>query len=65
MIDALSFRRDDRTKSVRHMLNRLAPQAVIRSKRRNALYIGAALAVVVAIFGVRYYGLAVEDRGDG
>ena len=62
LIDALSFRRDDRTKSVRHMLNRLAPQAVIRSKRRNALYIGAALAVVVAIFGVRYYGLAVEDR---
>ena len=62
LIDALSFRRDDRTKSVRHMLNRLAPQAVIRSKRRTALYIGAAVAVVVAIFGVRYYGLAVEDK---
>jgi serine/threonine protein kinase len=62
LIDALSFRRDDRTKTVRQVLNRLAPQAVIRSKRRNALYIGAALAVVVAIFGVRYYGLAVEDR---
>ncbi len=61
-VDSLKFRRDDRIKSVRHMLNRLAPQAVIRSKRRTAVYIGAAVAVVVAIFSVRYYGLAVEDK---
>jgi len=61
-VDALRFRRDDRIKSVRQMLNRLAPQAVMRSKRRTAVYIGAAVAVVVAIFGVRYYGLTVEDR---
>ena len=61
-VDALRFRRDDRTKSVRQMLNRLAPQAVIRSKRRTAVYIGAAVAAVVAVIGVRYYGLAVEDR---
>lgn len=62
LVDSLRFRRSDRTKSVRHMLNRLAPQAVIRSKRRTAIYIGAAVAVVVAIFGVRYYGLVVEDK---
>ncbi|RLA28131.1 MAG: hypothetical protein DRQ63_04245 [Gammaproteobacteria bacterium] len=61
-VDALRFRRDDRIKSVRQMLNRLAPQAVMRSKRRTAVYIGAAVAAVVAIFGVRYYGLTVEDR---
>ena len=61
-VHALRFRRDNRIKSVRQMLNRLAPQAVMRSKRRTAVYIGAAVAVVVAIFGVRYYGLTVEDR---
>ena len=61
-VHALRFRRDNRIKSVRQMLNRLAPQAVMRSKRRTAVYIGAAVAAVVAIFGVRYYGLTVEDR---
>ena len=62
IVEALKFRRGDRTKTVQHMLSRLAPQSVIRSKRRTAIYIGAAVAVVVAIFGVRYYGLAVEDQ---
>lgn len=61
-VHALRFRRDDRIKSVRQMLNRLAPQAVMRSKRRTAVYIGAVVAAVVAVIGVRYYGLAVEDR---
>lgn len=62
LVNALRFRRSDRTESVRHMLNKLAPQAVIRSKRRTAAYIGAAVALVAAVIGVRYYGLAVEDR---
>jgi serine/threonine protein kinase len=61
-VGALEFRRSDRTKSVRQLLSRLAPQSVIRSKRRTAVYIGAVLATIVAIISVRYYGLAVEDR---
>ena len=62
LIHALRFRRNNRIKTVREMLSRLAPQSVVRSKRRTAAYIGALVAVVVAIIGVRYYGLAVEDR---
>jgi serine/threonine protein kinase len=62
IVGALEFRRSDRTKSVRQLLSRLAPQSVIRSKRRTAVYIGAVLAIIVAVISVRYYGLAVEDR---
>ena len=61
-VGALEFRRSDRTKSVRQLLSTLAPQSVIRSKRRTAVYIGAVLAIIVAVISVRYYGLAVEDR---
>ena len=62
LADALRFRRIERTKTIRQMLSRLAPQSVVRSKRRKAVYAGALLATVVAVVGVRYYGLVVEDR---
>ena len=62
LLDSLEFRRADRAKSVRELLARLAPQSVVRSKRRTAIYIGSMFAIVMAAFGVRYYGLAVEDR---
>jgi serine/threonine protein kinase len=59
---ALQFRRTERAPSVRHILDRLAPQSVVRSKRRTAIYIGALVAIVVGAFGVRFYGLAMENR---
>ena len=62
LLDSLEFRRADRAKSVRALLARLAPQSVVRSRRRTAIYIGSMFAIVMAAFGVRYYGLAVEDR---
>lgn len=62
LLDSLEFRRADRAKSVRELLARLAPQSVVRSRRRTAIYIGSMFAIVMAAFGVRYYGLAVEDR---
>jgi hypothetical protein len=34
----------------------------VRSKRRTAIYIGALVAIVVGAFGVRFYGLAMENR---
>jgi serine/threonine protein kinase len=62
LADSLKLRRAERTATVKHMLSRLAPQSVVRSKQRAAIYVGAVMALVIGAFAVRYYGLAVEDR---
>lgn len=57
----LELRRDDRIGSVSELLSSLAPQAVIRSRRRTLILVGALAATVLAAVGVRYYGQYVEE----
>lgn len=57
----LKLRRDERIKSVSKLLATLAPQAVIRSRRRMALLISALVVTILAAIGIRYYGVWVEE----
>lgn len=58
----LELLRSDRIESVTRFLALLEPQSVVRARRRTAILLAALAASIVAAVGVRYYGIAVEDR---
>lgn len=57
----LQLRRENRIGSVAELLSALAPQTLIRSRRRMAILVVALIAVIIAAVGVRYYGMYIEE----
>lgn len=62
LAEGLSLRRADRTPTVDAFLKGIAPQSVVRARRRNIGLAVAVVAAVVGAIGVWYYGILVEDR---
>lgn len=57
----LELRRENRIGSVAELLSALAPQTLIRSRRRKVILVGALAAAILAALGVRYYGMYIEE----
>ena len=61
MLNGLAFKREDRSRSVRRFLAELSPQSVVRARRRMAVLSIVLIGAIVLFFGVRQWGIQVED----